>query len=146
MAVQTDRCTTIYKKDAAQSSSSSSSSSSEDKAISDATCEASCLCKALTMGFVNPRAAAHSDSEVTKFALDKAIQVSHPFTREQFDGQNPVDGVCMALLSAPSEAISQTMGNTKALAKDPKLLGPKAECLDQCFRMSAFLQQNPNST
>ena len=101
-------------------------------------CQADCICKALTMGFVNPAQAAAKESTLSQQIILQTPQNAGPFPLP-----NPVDSICMTLQSAPSEALSRTVGleGTKKIGPTP--LGTKGECLDTCFRLSAYMQQNP---
>ena len=101
-------------------------------------CQADCICKALTMGFVNPAQAAAKESTLSQQIILQTPQNAGPFPLP-----NPVDSICMTLQSAPSEALSRTVGleGTKKIGATP--LGENGECLDTCFRLSAYMQQNP---
>ena len=104
----------------------------------DVKCRADCICKALTMGFVNPAQAAEKESTLSQQLILQTPQNAGPFPLP-----NPVDSICMTLLSAPSEALARTVGLEGTTKIKEKPLGKKGECLDTCFRLSAYMQQNP---
>ena len=101
-------------------------------------CRADCICKALMMGFVNPSQAAAQESTLSQQIILQTPQNAGPFPLP-----NPVDSICMTLQSAPSEALGRTVGltGTKKIGATP--LGENGDCLDTCFRLSAYMQQNP---
>eukprot|EP00939_MAST-03C_sp_MAST-3C-sp1_P000506 g506.t1 len=104
-------------------------------------CSTSCMCKALTMGLVSSEHAAKPES-----ILKNIVRMSNPLDAGPFPIPNPVDAVCMALLESPSEELNKAMGNEKtALPSSGGYLGKDGECLSTCLRLSAFLQQNPES-
>jgi len=120
--------------------------------VDGATCNAGCICTALTTGFTNPTGSPVFQSNMKLFADSK----SH----------NLIDSICLAL-DNPGElakkAFNKAMGaggeggesarfrfaeDRSAIvlsggeAAGTGLLGDKHECLDLCFRLSAYMQEH----
>lgn len=103
-------------------------------------CKSSCICKALTMGFVNYQAAANPARP-----LKHILQLANPVDAGPFPLPNAIDSVCMALYNSASQELSTAMGNKDlkitTTSDPPAFLGDKGECLSTCLRISAYMQR-----
>jgi hypothetical protein len=134
----------------------------EDKEnpVVGAKCNAGCICKALTTGFTNPLAGPVSQSNMQLYARQVPSFPGSPGVTQH----NLIDAICLGMGNpgAAKDAYNTAMGveaggearfrfRQKMTAPAPapagsegggSLLGDNQECLDLCFRLSAYTQEH----